>query len=153
MLVYVNSSIIVSHWISFSLRYTNSLYFIMSMAYYDLITVILKPLLLSSMKPCDSVINIAVVYARMNLIMNVLTLKPLVSQKSELFPSILPNYIRFMIKMLIPSKIPFILPFIKACPFYDKNIKDRLSKYLLFITKTSISFHITMPFVHHQIFL
>lgn len=102
------------------------------MAYYDLITVILKPLLLSSMKPCDSVINIAVVYARMNLIMNVLTLKPLVSQKSELFPSILPNYIRFMIKILVPSKISFILPFIKACPFYDKNIKDRLPKYLIY---------------------
>lgn len=68
----------------------------MFMAYYDLITIILKPLLLSSIKPCDLVINIAVVYARMNLIMNVLTLKPLVSQKSELFPSILSNYVRFI---------------------------------------------------------
>lgn len=99
----------------------------MSTAYYDLITVILKPLLLSSMKPCDSVINIAVVYARMNLIMNVLTLEPLVSQKSELFPSILPNHVRFIIKMLIPSKNTF---------YY---IKQHIR--LIFITKTSISFH------------
>lgn len=48
--------------------------------------------------------------------------------------------------MLIPSKILLKKKLLKQ-HVYDKNIKkERLPKYLLFIIKTSILFHVTMPF-------